>query len=108
MRSIDGNLIRAATGLGASPTRAFVDVFLPLSRQGLVAGALLTFVLCLGFYVTPQLLGGGNVTTLSIKIQQNVIVYSDWGAASALAVVLVVIVGLILLASRLIGGRRSS
>jgi ABC-type spermidine/putrescine transport system permease subunit I len=105
MRSIDGNLTRAAYSLGATPTRAFFDVFLPLSRQGLIAGALLTFVLCLGFYVTPQLLGGGNVTTLSIKIQQNVIVYADWGAASALAVVLVVIVGLMLLASRLLGGR---
>ncbi|EWY38579.1 hypothetical protein N825_12270 [Skermanella stibiiresistens SB22] len=105
MRSIDGNLTRAAHGLGATPTRAFLDVFLPLSKQGLIAGALLTFVLCLGFYVTPQLLGGGNVTTLSIKIQQNVIVYADWGAASALAVVLVVIVGLMLLASRLLGGR---
>jgi putative spermidine/putrescine transport system permease protein/spermidine/putrescine transport system permease protein len=105
MRSIDGNLTRAAYSLGATPTRAFFDVFLPLSKQGLIAGALLTFVLCLGFYVTPQLLGGGNVTTLSIKIQQNVIVYADWGAASALAVVLVVIVGLMLLASRLLGGR---
>jgi putative spermidine/putrescine transport system permease protein/spermidine/putrescine transport system permease protein len=105
MRSIDGNLTRAAYSLGATPTRAFFDVFLPLSRQGLIAGALLTFVLCLGFYVTPQLLGGGNVTTLSIKIQQNVIVYADWGAASALAVVLVVIVGLMLLASRLLDGR---
>jgi putative spermidine/putrescine transport system permease protein/spermidine/putrescine transport system permease protein len=105
MRSIDGNLTRAAYSLGATPARAFFDVFLPLSKQGLIAGALLTFVLCLGFYVTPQLLGGGNVTTLSIKIQQNVIVYADWGAASALAVVLIVIVGLMLLASRLLGGR---
>lgn len=108
MRSIDPNLVRAAHGLGANPTRAFRDVFLPLSGQGLIAGTLLTFVLCLGFYVTPQLLGGGNVTTLSIKIQQNVTVYSDWGAASALAVVLVVIVGLILLASRLLGRRRAA
>jgi ABC-type spermidine/putrescine transport system permease subunit I len=108
MRSIDPNLVRAAHSLGASPTRAFRDVFLPLSGQGLIAGALLTFVLCLGFYVTPQLLGGGNVTTLSIKIQQNVTAYSDWGAASALAVVLVVIVGLILLTSRLLGRRRAA
>ena len=71
--------MRAAHSLGASPTRAFRDVFLPLSGQGLIAGALLTFVLCLGFYVTPQLLGGGNVTTLSMKIQQNVTAYSELG-----------------------------
>jgi ABC-type spermidine/putrescine transport system permease subunit I len=106
MRSIDPNLVRAAYNLGASPTRAFIDVFLPLSKQGVLAGALLTFVLCLGFYVTPQLLGGGNVTTISIKIQQNVTVYSDWGAASALAVVLIIVVGLILLVSHWLTSRR--
>lgn len=105
MRAIDGNLVRAAYSLGATPSRAFRDVFLPLSRHGVLAGALLTFVLCLGFYVTPQLLGGGNVTTISMKIQQNVIVYSDWGAASALGVVLVFVVALILAGIRLLGGR---
>lgn len=105
MRAIDGNLLRAAYSLGATPSRAFRDVFLPLSRHGVLAGALLTFVLCLGFYVTPQLLGGGNVTTISMKIQQNVIVYSDWGAASALGVVLVFVVTLILAGIRLLGGR---
>lgn len=105
MRAIDGNLLRAAYSLGATPSRAFRDIFLPLSRHGVLAGTLLTFVLCLGFYVTPQLLGGGNVTTISMKIQQNVIVYSDWGAASALGVVLVIIVALILIAVRLFGGR---
>lgn len=105
MRAIDGNLVRAAYSLGATPSRAFRDVFLPLSRHGVLAGALLTFVLCLGFYVTPQLLGGGNVTTISMKIQQNVIVYSDWGAASALGVVLVLVVTLILAGIRLLGGR---
>jgi ABC-type spermidine/putrescine transport system permease subunit I len=57
-----------------------------------MAGALLSFVLCLGFYVTPQLLGGGNVTTISMKIQQNVTMYSEWGASSALGVVLLVLV----------------
>ena len=105
LRSIDPNLVRAACSLGASPSRAFVDVFLPLSRQGVMAGGLLTFVLCLGFYVTPQLLGGGNVTTISMKIEQNITAYSDWGAASALAVVLIVVVGLILLVSRWLASR---
>jgi putative spermidine/putrescine transport system permease protein/spermidine/putrescine transport system permease protein len=105
LRSIDPNLVRAAYSLGASPSRAFIDVFLPLSRQGVMAGGLLTFVLCLGFYVTPQLLGGGNVTTISMKIEQNITAYSDWGAASALAVVLIVVVGLILLVSRWLTSR---
>lgn len=97
MRQIDGDVIRAARNLGASPSQAFRDVFVPLSMPGVIAGGLLTFVLCLGFYVTPQLLGGGNLTTISMKIQQNIIMYGDWGAASSLGVLLVVLVGISLL-----------
>jgi putative spermidine/putrescine transport system permease protein len=48
-------------------------------------------VICLGFYVAPQFLGGGRVTTISMKIQQNIATYFDWGAASSLGVVLFVI-----------------
>lgn len=97
LRMIDGNLLRAAAGLGAKPARAFFDVFLPLSAPGLFAGTLLTFILCLGFYVTPQLLGGGNVTTISMKIFQNVSTYPDLGPASALGVVLLISVLAVLL-----------
>jgi putative spermidine/putrescine transport system permease protein/spermidine/putrescine transport system permease protein len=92
MRQIDPDMVRAARSLGAGRSRAFWDVFLPLSTPGIMAGGLLSFVLCLGFYVTPQLLGGGNVTTISMKIQQNVTMYSEWGASSALGVVLLVLV----------------
>ena len=53
------------------------------------------FLLCLGFYITPQFLGGGRVTTISMKIQQNVATYFDWGAASSLGVVLFVLTILI-------------
>ena len=88
IRAIDRDLVRAAASLGASPATAFARVFLPLSVPGLAAGTVMVFVLCLGFYVTPQFLGGGRVTTISMKIQQNVALYFDWGAASALGVVL--------------------
>lgn len=88
IRAIDRDLLRAAASLGASPTIAFGRVFLPLTIPGLAAGTVMVFVLCLGFYVTPQFLGGGRVTTISMKIQQNVATYFDWGAASALGVVL--------------------
>lgn len=88
VRSIDGDLVRAATSCGASPVQAFWRVFLPLSLPGLIAGTLLVFILSLGFYVTPAVLGGGRVTMVSMKIQQNVSVYFDWGAGSALGVVL--------------------
>ncbi len=91
MRAIDRDYVRAAASLGASPAGAFWRVYLPLSMPGLTAGTVMVFVICLGFYVTPQFLGGGRVTTISMKIQQNVATYFDWGAASSLGVVLFVI-----------------
>lgn len=95
MRAIDPDYVRAAASLGASPVRAFWQIFLPLSLPGLVAGLLLVFVLCLGFYVTPALLGGGKTYLVAMKIEQNVNTYFAWGASSSLAVVLLVSVGLI-------------
>jgi len=91
MRAIDRDYVRAAASLGASPTAAFWRVYLPLTMPGLTAGTVMVFVICLGFYVAPQFLGGGRVTTISMKIQQNVATYFDWGAASSLGVVLFVI-----------------
>jgi ABC-type spermidine/putrescine transport system permease subunit I len=88
MRAIDHDYVRAAASLGASPASAFWRVYLPLSVPGLAAGTVIVFVICLGFYITPQFLGGGRVTTISMKIQQNVATYFDWGAASSLGVVL--------------------
>ena len=57
MARIDPELTKAAANLGAPPWRAFLRVFLPLSIPGVVAGALLVFVLASGFYITPALLG---------------------------------------------------
>jgi putative spermidine/putrescine transport system permease protein/spermidine/putrescine transport system permease protein len=91
LRSVDVNYMRAASNLGASPVRAFWTVFFPLSLPGVIAGSLLVFILSLGFYVTPALLGGGRVMMVSMKIQQNAGLYFDWGAASALGVVLLAI-----------------
>jgi ABC-type spermidine/putrescine transport system permease subunit I len=66
-------------------------VFFPLSLLGLLGGAVLVFVLSLGFYITPELLGGGKVMMVSMKIQQNAALYFNWGAASALGVVILVL-----------------
>jgi putative spermidine/putrescine transport system permease protein len=112
LKSIDRNYMLAAANLGASPVRAFWTVFFPLSLPGVIAGSLLVFILCLGFYVTPALLGGGKVTMVSMQIQQNAALYFDWGAASALGVVLLavtlllfVVIGRALPMDRLMGGR---
>jgi putative spermidine/putrescine transport system permease protein len=92
MQRVDQDLLRAAAALGASPTFAFWRVFFPLSLPGLTAGALLIFVLSIGYYVTPQLLGGGSTVMVGQLIQRNVELFSSWGAASAVSVVLLAIV----------------
>ncbi len=102
MRSIDQDCMKAAANLGASPTRAFWTVFLPLSLPGLFAGALLVFVICLGFYVTPAVLGGGKIIMVSNQIANDIELFFNWGAASSLGVVLLVSTMVLLwLASRL-------
>lgn len=100
MRAIDPVLLRAAANCGASPAQAFRQVFLPLSLPGLTAGVGIVFVLCLGFFVTPALLGGGRVPMWAMQIVDNVASFGNWGAASALGVALLVVTGLILLALR--------
>lgn len=102
MKNISPDYMRAASNLGASPVRAFWNIFVPLSRPGIFAGLIVVFVLSLGFYVTPALLGGGRVMMWSMQIERSIAVYSDWGAASALGVVLLVItMGILWVVSRL-------
>ena len=91
MRAIDRDYLKAAANLGASPVRAFWTVFFPLSLPGLSAGAVIVFILCLGFYVTPAVLGGGKVIMISNRIANDVELFFNWGAASALGVVLLVL-----------------
>ncbi|MBM2293627.1 ABC transporter permease [Sulfitobacter pseudonitzschiae] len=101
MRAIDKDYLKAASNLGASPRRAFWTVFFPLSTPGLFAGSLMVFVLCLGFFVTPAVLGGGRVIMVSMKIVSNIELFVNWGAASSLGVVLLVLTIIILwIASR--------
>jgi ABC-type spermidine/putrescine transport system permease subunit I len=78
----------AASNLGASPVKAFWQVYFPLSLPGMVAGSLIVFVLCLGFYVTPAVLGGGRVIMVATQITAILENQFDWGSASALGVVL--------------------
>ncbi|MGE0719405.1 MAG: ABC transporter permease [Alphaproteobacteria bacterium] len=103
MRAIDRDYLKAAANLGAGPVAAFWKVFLPLSLPGLVGGALIVFILCLGFYVTPAVLGGGRIIMVSNRIATDIELFFNWGAASALGVVLLgLTLGLLWIASRLI------
>jgi ABC-type spermidine/putrescine transport system permease subunit I len=91
MRSIDTNFIRAAISLGSTPRGAFWRIFFIMSLPGFFAGTVLVFILALGTYVTPALLGGGKIQMLAQRIDSTIMLYSNWGAASALGVVLLIL-----------------
>jgi putative spermidine/putrescine transport system permease protein len=92
MQKIPANLSQAGASLGGSPLHVFMRVFLPLSMSGVFAGVTLVFVLCLGFYITPELMGGGKSIMVSMVVSRNVEIYNSWGAASAVSVVLLICV----------------
>ena len=99
MRGIDGSLLRAAASLGASEWQTFRYVYFPLSLPGVAAGTVLLFVMGLGFFITPALLGGGRVTLVTMLIETNVHATLNWPMASALSVVLLTATLLVLLPS---------
>ncbi|PYO03237.1 MAG: ABC transporter permease [Candidatus Rokuibacteriota bacterium] len=96
MKKIDANHLKAAASLGARPLAAFREVFLPLSLPGVVNGSLLVFVTCLGFFVTPVLLGTPRDMMISQLINQQIEELLAWGFASAVAVVLLAATGLVI------------
>ncbi len=103
MRAISSDYVKAASNLGAAPTRAFWLVFFPLSLPGLLAGMVVVFVLCLGFFVTPAVLGGGKVIMVSMKIETLIDLFFNFGTASALGVVLMALtLAVLFLAHRLL------
>ena len=93
------NYRRAAMDLGASAFQTFRHVILPLTLPGIVTGAFLTFVLCVGDYVTPQILGGNTELTMPQVIMVQLVRRADFPRASALAIVLMAIVTLAYIAS---------
>jgi putative spermidine/putrescine transport system permease protein len=103
MIGIDRNLIEAASSMGSSWRQTFLRIYLPLSLPGVYAGCLLVFILAMGFYITPALLGSPQETTISVYIQQQ-IQFLNWGEGTAMAVILVaIVIGLFALYDRLLG-----
>lgn len=88
MNQINRTLIKAARVLGAPPASAFRVVFLPLSMNGVISSAILIFVLSLGFYVTPALVGGPKDIMISNVIAAQINQTLDWGLGAALGIVL--------------------
>lgn len=91
MKTIDTDCLRAGMNLGAGPAATFRQIFFPLSLPGLASGVVIVFVLCLGFFVTPALMGGGKVIMWAMRMEQTTSLYSNWGAGAALGVVLLVV-----------------
>ena len=91
LKSIPADLPRAALNLGAATWRVFWSITLPLSLPGVFAGCLIVFVVSLGFYVTPALLGGPRTLMIATLIGQQALQLLDWPFAGALSFVLLVI-----------------
>lgn len=107
MKGIPPTYWRAASSLGAPPYKAFFRVYLPLTLPGVGAGALLVFILALGYYITPALVGGPRDQMLSYFIAYFVNQSSNWGMAAALALVLLAIVVALYAALVIAYGRRT-
>jgi len=88
MVRINGTYTQAAASLGAPPLKNFFRVYLPLSWPGVVNGTVLVFVMGLGYFITPALLGGPGDTMIAQLIETEVSDLGRWGVAGALAVVL--------------------
>lgn len=107
MRGIDQRLVFAARGLGFGPIGAFLRVFLPLSLPGVVSASVLVFVMSLGFYITPAILGGGKTVMIAEYIAFNILENVRWELATMLAsVLLITIFGILFAVSRFFDLRR--
>ena len=104
MRGIPPQYMRAAASLGARPLRAFLRVYLPQTVPGIGAGCLLVFILAIGYYITPALIGGINDQMVSYFVAFFTNQTVNWGMASALGTVLLIVTLLLFaLYARLVG-----
>lgn len=104
MKGISPEYMRAAQSLGATPFRAFRSIYLPLTMPGIGAGCILVFILSIGFYITPALVGGRTGRFISSFVAYHIQTSLNWGLAAALAgVILICVLALYLLYNRIFG-----
>ena len=92
LKQLSPSYRKAAADLGANPFQSFIYVVLPLTLPGIMVGAFLTFVLAIGDYITPQILGGNNELLLPQLIMMQIGRRGDFGSASALSIILMAVV----------------
>lgn len=111
MRDIDANLVRASASMGATLGQVIRTVILPLSAGGIFSGSMIVFIYTIGFFITPAVLGGGKVNPLSIRIERTLSTFQDWGSASVLGILLLVLMALVgamfLVARRLVARNKA-
>ncbi len=108
LNGINPNLELAAMSLGASRTRTFLDVVLPLSLPGIAGGFILSFSIAISAYATPAILGGPATQVMATAIYQFMTQLLDWSIGAALAVILIVCSLLLLYAAARVGARQSA
>jgi putative spermidine/putrescine transport system permease protein len=91
MRGIDTSLLRAAEGLGASAFYTFRRVYFPLSLHGVLSGALIVYILSIGFFITPALMGGQHDIMVAMLIDRELEVAVDWPSAALMSLSLLVV-----------------
>ena len=94
LKQLSPNYRKAAADLGASGVQTFIHVILPLTLPGIMVGAFLTFVLAIGDYITPQILGGNNELLMPQLIMMQIGRRGDFSSASALSLILMAVVTL--------------
>ena len=105
MMKVDPTFLRAGRILGARGLRFLLRVYFPLTMHGVTAGSILVFILALGFFITPSLLGGGTNMMAAVSIEHAVSVFFDWPLASALSTLLLVVTsGIYLIYVRVVKG----
>jgi putative spermidine/putrescine transport system permease protein len=91
MRAIDPSLTRAAYGLGAGRIYTFWKIYLPLSLHGVISGSLIVFILSIGFFITPALMGGPGDVMIAMLIERAVEITLDWMSAAIMALILLAV-----------------
>ena len=104
MKTIPKSYMRAAVSLGAHPFKAFIKVYAPNTISGIGAGGILVFILAIGYYITPALVGGTSGTFISNLIAYHISVSLNWGLAAALGIILLgLVLVLYILYDRIVG-----
>jgi len=91
MKAIDPNFLRAAHALGASRIYTFIHVYLPLSAHGVLSGSLIVFILAIGFFITPALMGGPSDVMIAMLIERSVELMLDWSTAAIMSLLLLAV-----------------